>query len=148
MNRKQRRAERTLSHQNAAQYPERLTELSSDKWASIAVSGLARVWISRKYLVQLFNEPDIVRLSICRTTRNTQQQWDDKLTWDELQAIKRDVGFGDWYAVEVYPRDCDMVNVANMRHLWVCEFPLRIGWTNGIVSTTPCLKAEVSCEGF
>lgn len=43
----------------------------------------------------------------------------DGITWDDLQWLKAAVGFGDREAVEVFPRDCDVVNVANMRHLWV-----------------------------
>lgn len=88
----------------------------------------ARVWQSKKYLVQAYSESNgIVRLSINRTTRHA-GNWNDKLTWDELQDIKRDVGFGDFMAVEIYPRDKDIVNVANMRHLWVLPLPLSFGW--------------------
>lgn len=40
---------------------------------------------------------------------------------NDLQRLKRECGRGDLDAVEVYPRDCDVVNVANMRHLFVFE---------------------------
>jgi hypothetical protein len=30
--------------------------------------------------------------------------------------------------VEIYPRDRDIVNIANMRHLWVMAEPLALGW--------------------
>lgn len=52
----------------------------------------------------------------------------DGLTWDELQAIKRDVGFGDWHGLEIYPPDQQVVNVANIRHIWISPEPLWIGW--------------------
>ena len=42
--------------------------------------------------------------------------------------VKREIGFGDWYALEIFPRDGDIVNVANMRHLWMLATPLSIGW--------------------
>lgn len=91
-----------------------------------------KCWQSRKYLVQLFvNEQASAadyRLSICRVTINVEGRFDDGLTWQELHDIKREVGFGDWYAVEIYPRDVDVINVANMRHLWICSTPLSIGW--------------------
>lgn len=93
----------------------------------------SKAWCSRKYLVQLYSEenaqyPGMMRMSVCRTTRNSQGGWKDGLTWDELQAIKREIGFGDWYAVEVYPPDQDVVNVANFRHLWLLPVPLSIGF--------------------
>lgn len=92
-----------------------------------------RVWVSHRYLVQLyqeapFNDAPVYRMSVCRTRLNKAgARWQDGLTWDELQAIKREIGFGDWYGVEVYPRERDVVNVANMRHVWLMEKPLLIG---------------------
>lgn len=41
------------------------------------------------------------------------------LSWEELQEGKRDLGFGDCLAVEIYPPDAEVVNEANIRHLWV-----------------------------
>lgn len=43
----------------------------------------------------------------------------DGLTWDELQEVKSDAGYGDRAAIEVYPRQDEIVNYANIRHLWV-----------------------------
>ncbi len=87
------------------------------------------VWMSREYLVQVFAEDaGALRISANRTTARRDGRWDDGMTWDEMQAIKRQIGRGDLYAVEIYPRDRDMVNVANMRHLWVLPEPLSIGW--------------------
>lgn len=88
-------------------------------------------WRSKKFIVQLFGEdkmmPGLARLSISKA-KFVSGNWADGITWDELQQIKREVGLGDYYAIEVYPRDKDLVNVANMRHLWVCKEPLQIGW--------------------
>jgi hypothetical protein len=41
------------------------------------------------------------------------------------------VGFGAADALEVYPRDGDVVNVANIRHLWVLRDPLPWAWGEG-----------------
>lgn len=80
---------------------------------------LMNVWMSRKYLVQLFAEDGgVYRLSICRTEHDG-ARWLDGITWDELQDLKRQAGFGDSVAVELYPDDNNVVNVANMRHLWL-----------------------------
>lgn len=37
--------------------------------------------------------------------------------------VKRLVGYADKCAIEIYPPDQDIVNVANMRHLWVVDMP-------------------------
>ena len=41
------------------------------------------------------------------------------ITWDELQAIKDEFAGPEAAAVEVYPAASDLVNEANIRHLWV-----------------------------
>lgn len=79
------------------------------------------VWRSRDFLVQVYavaGESRLERLSVNRTTVKAPGRWDDEITWDELQRLKRECGRGDCDALEVYPRDADVVNVANMRHLW------------------------------
>ena len=42
----------------------------------------------------------------------------DGISWDALQAMK-DEYFPDARAVEVYPAQADVVNEANIRHLWI-----------------------------
>jgi hypothetical protein len=76
------------------------------------------VFRSREFLVQVFGG-DITRLSVNRTDLNEQGQWRDGISWEELQAVKDGCGFSDCDAVEAYPRKSDVVNVANMRHLWI-----------------------------
>lgn len=133
MNRKERRATQKEQHSfvKAQALPEHLTPVLPDEFPVMKPLPL-KVWRSRKYLVQLWDEPSedqrMMRLSICRVKQNVNGRWQDGLTWDELQVIKREVGFGDWYAVEIYPRDEDVVNVANFRHLWLLPVPLPIGW--------------------
>jgi len=70
----------------------------------------------------------MLRASINRTTLRADGRWEENLTWDEMQEIKRQIGRGICYAVEVLPMDCDIVNVANMRHMWILPEPLPIGW--------------------
>lgn len=41
------------------------------------------------------------------------------VSWDRLQQIKDDVVGGDAVAIEMYPAASDVVNEANLRHLWV-----------------------------
>jgi hypothetical protein len=48
-----------------------------------------------------------------------------------LQRLKAECGYADRDAVEVYPRERDVVNVANLRHLWVMREPLAFAWRGG-----------------
>lgn len=73
------------------------------------------VWCSRFYLAQVFDvsgHPGIVRMTVCRTDRH------EGISWDELQQIKKEIGRGDQWAVEVFPSELHVVDVAHMRHLW------------------------------
>lgn len=93
----------------------------------------SQAWVSRRYMVQLFDEDpfqgiDTRRMSVNRVTLGPDGRWVDGLTWDELQALKAEIGFGDWYGLEIYPRARDLVNVANLRHLWLLAHPLDLGW--------------------
>lgn len=138
MNRQERRAMVKEQHAYVKQRPAKLTLVPRDEWPRLDETQLPmRCWVSRDYLVQLYDviefppEPAyiIYRMSVCRVRLSKSgTRWQDNLTWDELQTIKREIGFGDWYGVEVYPRDCDVVNVANIRHVWLMELPLSIGW--------------------
>lgn len=67
------------------------------------------------------------RMSICRTAHNG-STWVDQVTWDELMQLKRECGRGDVDAVEVFPADQDIVNVANMRHLFFPPESLTFKW--------------------
>lgn len=114
------RAQRRLAKKQATKYPARLTRVPLDRWPdSPSSASRINVWLSRHYLVQGFAEMgDIVRLTVCSTTPSA-DSWADGLTWDELMEIKRQCGYGHRAAVEIYPDDSNIVNVANMRHLWV-----------------------------
>lgn len=86
--------------------------------------GPIAAWRSNRFLVQLFNEAGAQRITINRAAIDeTTGRWLDDITWDEIQGIKRQIGFGERYAVELYPADSDVVNVANMRHIWLVDAP-------------------------
>ena len=104
-----------------------LCEVPRKDWPNQDGSRL-NVWRSRGFLVQAFEEENgVIRLSINRTAHNG-ESWNDDITWDEINLIKRQLGFYDDYAIEIYPRDRDLVNVANMRHIWILPEPLDVGW--------------------
>jgi hypothetical protein len=41
----------------------------------------------------------------------------ERLTWEEIQEVKCKV-WGDRTAIEIYPSECDVVNLRHTRHLW------------------------------
>ena len=122
---------RQMKHENS-QWPETLCEIPSQKWPDISAMKKPpfQVWRSRDFLVQIYAEDNnIVRMSICRTSLDmNEERWQDGITWDDLQRLKRECGYHDRDAVEIYPRDYDIVNVANMRHLWILPEKLTFGW--------------------
>lgn len=142
LNRSDRRVMANLAREEAAKRPAQLSEISRERIMETypnAKHPPTRVWQSRKYLVQMFTEDpflgvDTRRISVCRTTLGNDGRWEAGFSWDELQDIKREIGYGHWYGVEIYPRDVDVVNVANMRHLWLLSTPLELGWFK---SSTP-----------
>ena len=84
--------------------------------------GLVEVWLSKVYLVQVYMHPDEApyrRLSIRRVDGSEILE-----RWDELQAIKNDVYGKDAVAFELFPNQANVVNVANIRHLWISASPM------------------------
>lgn len=129
LNRQDRRAMKAAVEKQ----PAVLTRVPECDWP-LSVGSLRirpyEVWVSRKFCVQFFAEDDdIIRLSVNRTEMRSDSRWADGLTWDDLQSIKRQVGLGHRFAVEIYPEDRNIINVANMRHLWVLPQRLSLGWT-------------------
>lgn len=118
---------RQLARDNAKQ-PEALQDIPREQWPNPSAPQL-RVLRSREFLVQEFSAqaPATVRLSICRT-RLAGDRWQGDITWDELQRLKAECGYSDSDAVEIFPSDRDVVNVANMRHLWVMAEPFACTW--------------------
>ena len=87
------------------------------------------VWANSYFLVQEFREEEgVIRLTVNITGMGMNARWKDGITWDALQEIKNAVGYADWDAVEIYPAEHDVVNVANMRHLWILPEPLPFAW--------------------
>lgn len=105
-------------------YPDALEPIPREQWPVTPFVEAAErfaLWRSRKFLVQGFREvTGMVRLSVNRT------EWDERkkrfrgdIAWDDLQRLKGEAGYPDAAAVEVFPPDDRVVNVANMRHLWI-----------------------------
>lgn len=129
-----REQRRQLARDNA-KLPATLRPVPQDQWPDLVqmTKKPYAVWRSRFFLVQSFDEGNgINRLSVARSEIDTTSgRWKEGITWDELQEIKRQVGLGEYMAVEIFPADRDVINVANMRHLWVMRDPLPFAWKKG-----------------
>ena len=111
-------------------YGETLREVPESEWPSFegVLMRPIRVWCSRRHTVVHY--PD-GRLSCSIAQLGEDGRFKDGISWDDLQRLKREAGFGDRWAVEVFPPDEDIVNVANMRHLWLLGDAPPFGWKGG-----------------
>lgn len=129
-----RRALANALREQAKAWPIQLAPVPEAEWPRR--EGKERpiaLWRSRHYLAAVYEEKwigdtEIRRLSVNRVTLGRDGRWEQFIPWDDLQLCKHETGHGDWYGIEIYPRDRDLVNVANMRHLWLLSEPLAIGW--------------------
>lgn len=109
-----------------ASWPTKLTELPRDEWP-VGVVGAGKpprvVYRSREFIALVYDEhfDDQVyhRISVCRTAMKPDGNYEDEISWDELMRVKRECGYGDEWATEIYSPENEVVNVANMRHLWI-----------------------------
>ena len=70
-------------------------------------------WKSDIYNAFAFHDKYAIRLDIERVDKT------DGITWDELQKIKNECGFGAFDAVELYPANDDVIDTGNWRHLYI-----------------------------
>ena len=122
------RAQRRELERESAKWPAALKNIPRHEWPNPDGPQL-RVLRSRDYLVQEFDGtgPVLVRLSINITSMDG-TRWKDGIPWEDLQRLKGEAGYPLCDAVEVFPAAGDVVNVANMRHLWVMRDKLPFAW--------------------
>lgn len=105
------------------EWPAQLAAVPMADWPRIESGTSVRVDVmrSRGFLVQIFGEDgEMLRLSVNRTEWDQRQnRFRDDISWDDLQQLKAEAGYADRVAIEVFPPDRLIVNVANMRHLWI-----------------------------
>lgn len=132
-------AERIAEEIETAEHIEKLRSMRRDRntqaGTGIAMAGTmhdpkrSNEWVNSYFLVQEFQEENgVIRLSVNTTSMANSGRWKDGISWDALQEIKNAVGYADRDAVEIYPAQKDVVNVANMRHLWLVNEPLTFAW--------------------
>jgi hypothetical protein len=108
--------------------------LSRQPLPPAAPEDVKEVWLSRDWLVQVYfthwSTGAVERITVCRTTLNLDTgRWIDGILWDDLMEVKRQIGRGDRWAIEAFPADRDVVDVANMRHLFVIPGRPHWAWT-------------------
>lgn len=127
-----KRSNKVLKEENK-KFPVEPEDISPEVWKHCGFGQMQknriRVLRSREFLIQVFDEGNgLLRMSINRTLMNSSGDWKDGISWDEIQKLKAQCGYSDREAVEFYPREDDVVNVANLRHIWILEKPLPFGW--------------------
>ncbi len=163
--RKPKKAKRVAQQaiaKSTEKYSDRLTLVDPIDYPSIPKrDNLLGVWISKKFLVQIYQEPNrIVRLSVNKTSlqgtgfrKEGNMAWAE-ISWEELQEIKNEVGYGHLCATEIYPPESKVINVANMRHLWVLPEEPSYMWgaeiNHGLehvesIDSTPIAELDVPC---
>jgi hypothetical protein len=118
-----------------SRYTNRFELIPKSQWPPLFLqidNAPIAAYMSRKFLVQVYEARDnYLRLSVTRCELGKGRTFADGIGWDDLQDIKRGVGLADRFAVEIYPEDEQIINEANMRHLWV--FPegerLSVAWS-------------------
>jgi hypothetical protein len=121
-----RQHRKTLERENQ-KWPEQLTRVPESQWPS-KPERLVEVWRSRRFFVQIYAEDNgIERITVSRID-TVGDNWLDDVSWNDLQRLKTECGRGDKDAVEVFPSDADVVNVSNMRHLWILPETLPFVW--------------------
>lgn len=132
LNRQERKAAILFMERENAKHPATLTEIPRDKWPE--PRGLTLIPIrllrSSEFVVMVYEEgAGLLRLSVNRSHVDPATlRWVDGISWDELQVLKREAGYGDREAVEIYPPDLDVVNVGSLRHLWVLPQRMPFSW--------------------
>jgi hypothetical protein len=119
LDRNSRRAYHREYKKECLKYPDRMKALQIPEDMMGAVLGN---WRSNKFLAVAWpSDSEIVlcRLSVNRVDIDDNGNWLQGISWDDLYRIKNECGYEDYDAVEVYPAQSKLVNVANIRHLWV-----------------------------
>lgn len=71
------------------------------------------VWRDSVYYAAAFQDGEAIRLDVVR------HDLKDGLTWDDLRYVKNACGYADMDAVEFYPKESDVINTGNVRHLYI-----------------------------
>ncbi len=88
------------------------------------LSQCTRAHVNRVFSVLERNVGDVVHLAVSSLSER-------RPTWPEMQRIKDEIAGPDATAVEVYPLHDEIVDEANMYHIWVLPEHLGFGLPTG-----------------
>ena len=125
LNREQRMALEKAQKLLIASYPDKL-EIVPENDPYIPYSShpedIKTIFRSKQYTVILWKQNRFDGKQRFSITRN---EWSSKerryvgnISWDEIMEIKRQMGLGEVECWEYYPKDSEVINEANMRHIF------------------------------
>src|SRR5690348_1630790 len=116
--------------EDSKRWPETLRAVPRETWPITPASHEKPIelWRSRRFLVQIYEpKSGAQRMTIC-TTEPIGSTWRDGITWDDIQLLKAECGRAESWAVEIFPAKNEIVNVANMRHVWLLPNAPEFAW--------------------
>lgn len=134
----------SFMHAENRKYGQVLMRVPRAQWPH-EIKDLFLVFRSRDFLVQFFTRtprPAVCRMTVSRTMIDAKGEWLQGITWDDLMRLKGEAGFGACWAVEVFPPQWEVVNVANMRHLWILEKKPEYAWGAPVTATAVTTEEE------
>lgn len=75
-------------------------------WKERAAIGKVGEYADEKYKARIY----LNRIAISKRDG-------ERLTWEEVQEAKQRI-LGDMPCIEIYPAQCDVINLRHTRHLW------------------------------
>lgn len=130
MDRQTLRQKRKQLYEGNKAFGESMTEIPMDQWPARKDSRTEhlKVFRSRHFFAQVVKESGHIRISVNRSEIDDNGGWKDGISWDQLMRVKSECGYADRDAVELYPSSDSIVNVANIRHLWILNEPPTFKW--------------------
>jgi hypothetical protein len=93
-----------------------------------------KLYVNSRYQVSIEESDSVTHLSIKRVDQESIHDWRD------LQRIKNELCGADCEAIELYPAESRVVDLANQYHLWVVRERIPVGFTGR--RTTGTAEAE------
>ena len=117
-------------------WPEKLTTIPMKLWRpdwhepDHLGGQMIGVMRSREFFVRIYDiGGGVVRISVIRTEPDPASgRWVGGISWEELQRLKTETGYGACQAIEIFPEDSHVVDIENIRHLWVMPVELSFAW--------------------
>lgn len=125
LNREQRRALEKAHKILISTYPDELTKVSEndpDIPYSSHPEDITAIYRNKKFTVIVWKQNRYCKYCKFTVSRNEwsskERRYLDNITWDEIMEIKRAIGLGETQCWEYFPKDSEVVNEANLRHIF------------------------------